>query len=58
MYVASVVYVNDYASWHVLCFKHFMYVHVHGASFLDVYNYGSILFVSWRVRDVTEWYQS
>ena len=34
---ASAVYVNDYASEHVLCFKHFsfMYVQPHGVVFWD-----------------------
>ena len=38
---ASAVYVNDYASQHVLCFKnfiqYFMYIRDHGASLLDVW---------------------
>ena len=43
------------------CFssKHFnFYVYVHGTSCLDRYCYGSILFVGWRVGDITVWYQS
>ena len=30
MYVSFRCMLSNYASLHVLCFKHFMYVHVHG----------------------------
>ena len=36
-----------------ILFQHFMYVHVHGASFLVVGRFGSVLFVGWRVGDIT-----
>ena len=38
--------------------QHFRYIHVHGAIFLDVYGYGSILFAGPSVGDIAVWYQS
>ena len=34
-------------------FRYYMYVHVHGASFLDVLVFSNVLFVGQRVGDVT-----
>ena len=59
---ASTMYMNDYASQYILCFKNFIpafyvcscswgyYAHMSGDS--------SVLFAGLRVRDVTVWYQS